>query len=126
MGYRILADAVLILHLGFVLFALFGGLLVLHWRRTIWLHLPAVLWAAAIEFFGWFCPLTPLENWLRAKGGAPVYQEDFIEHYIVPLLYPEALSRNLQIILGSIVLVINVIVYWRFLSQKSKDHLPNG
>jgi hypothetical protein len=118
MGYCILADAILILHLGFVLFALFGGVLALRWRRIIWLHLPAVIWAAATEFFGWICPLTPLENWLRAKGGATVYQEDFIAHYIVPLLYPEALSRNLQIVLGIIVLIINVPVYWRFFSQK--------
>jgi hypothetical protein len=119
MGYRILADAVLIVHFGFVLFVLFGGLWALRWRRIIWLHLPAVSWAAAIEFFGWICPLTPWENWLRAKGGETVYQEDFIAHYIVSLLYPEALSRNLQIVLGIIVLIINALVYWRFFSQKN-------
>jgi hypothetical protein len=119
MGYRILADAVLIVHFGFVLFVLFGGLCALRWRRIIWLHLPAVSWAAATEFFGWICPLTPWENWLRAKGGETAYQGDFIAHYIVPLLYPEALSRNLQIVLGIIVLIINVLVYWRFFSRKN-------
>ena len=111
MPYRVFADLVIVTDLGFVLFAVFGGLLVLRWKRCAWLHVPAVLWAALIEFAGWVCPLTPLENWLRERGGAIAYRSGFVEHYILPLLYPAVLTRRLQIVLGLIVLGINLGIY---------------
>src|SRR5437867_9898066 len=99
MLYQVFAELVVILHLAFVAFALFGGLLVLWRRRVVWFHLPAVLWAAAVEFGGWICPLTPLENWLRMQGGARGFSSDFIEHYVLPLLYPVGLTREVQVAL---------------------------
>ena len=116
MPYRLLADLVVILHLAFVAFALFGGLLALKWKRIVWLHVPAALWAAAIEFGGWVCPLTPLEIWLRGQGGELGYRSDFIEHYILPLLYPASLTREMQFVLGVVVLAVNIAGYawlWR-------------
>ena len=113
MIYRALADAVLILHLAFILFVVLGGLLVL-WRRwLIWLHLPAVIWGILIEFAGWICPLTPLENWLRAQGGSNGFSGDFINHYLVSLIYTEGLTRELQSLLGALVLAINTAVYFK-------------
>lgn len=109
--YRLLADATVVAHLAFVLFVVGGGLLVLRWPRLAWLHLPAAIWGAFIEFAGWICPLTPLENWLRRRGGEQGYDVSFVEHYLIPVLYPEALSREMQWMLGSLVLVINLTVY---------------
>ena len=109
--FRLLADGVVILHLTFVLFVLFGGLLTLWWPRISWLHLPAAAWGAAVEFGGWVCPLTPLEQWLRLEAGQSAYPSDFIEHYVLPVLYPAMLTREKQIVLGALVLVVNVAVY---------------
>ena len=111
MGFRALADATVVLHLGFVLLVVFGGLIVARWRRVAWVHLPAAAWAAWVEFADWVCPLTPLENWLREQGGGTAYSSSFIEHYLLPILYPESLSRELQWVLGGAVLVINAVVY---------------
>jgi len=114
--YRTLADATVVLHLAFVLFVVFGGLLVARWPAVAWAHVPAALWGAAIEFAGWICPLTPLENWLREQGGQPAYASGFVEHYVVPLLYPAALTPQLQWMLGSLVVIVNLTVYaivWR-------------
>jgi len=122
MLYRILVDIIVVVHLVFVVFAVLGGFLVLRWKRCAWIHLPAVMWAAMIEFFGWVCPLTPLENWLRERSGMMGYQSGFLEHYILPILYPTALTRRLQISLGLIVLAVNVAIYgWvRHRSMKSR------
>jgi len=114
--FRALADLVALTHFAFIVFALFGGLLALRWRRLPWVHLPAVLWGAFVEFFGCLCPLTPLENWLRQAGGSAGYTGGFIERYLMPLIYPDALTRELQMIFGSIVLGLNLVVYfivWR-------------
>jgi len=111
MLFRIMADFVMALHLGFVLFAVLGGFLVLKRRRWVFVHVPAFLWAGLIEFAGWICPLTDLEIWLIEQSGAHGYQGGFIEHYLFPLLYPEELTRNLQIILGVFVLSINILIY---------------
>lgn len=111
MAYRLLADILVIFHLAFVAFALFGGLLVVKWKRLAWVHVPAAIWAALIEFTGMICPLTPLENFLRRKGGASGYGTGFIEHYITPALYPEALNNGLQIALGAIVILVNAAIY---------------
>ncbi|MEA2115794.1 MAG: DUF2784 domain-containing protein [Thermodesulfobacteriota bacterium] len=111
MAYQIAADTVVLLHLVFVLFAVLGSLLVLWRRYLLWLHLPAIIWAAWIEFRGGLCPLTPLENWLRRQGGMAGYQGGFIEHYVEPLLYPPGLTRTTQLILGAAVLIINCGLY---------------
>ena len=109
--YRLAADLVLLLHLGFILVVVFGGLLVLRWRRAAWIHLPVALYGALIELIGWTCPLTPLENRLRRLAGQAGYEGGFIEHYIVPLVYPPDLTEGLQIALGLSVVVFNVLVY---------------
>ena len=101
MIYRLLADAVVLLHLAFVFFVFLGGLLVLRRPRLLWVHLPAVAWGAWVEFTGRVCPLTPLENWLRRRGGGPGYASDFIEHYIEPFLYPPLLSIRMLPLLYS-------------------------
>ncbi|MFQ5780020.1 MAG: DUF2784 domain-containing protein [Nitrospiria bacterium] len=111
MFYRILADLVVLVHLAFVLFAVLGGFLVLRGRRWAWLHIPALLWAAWIEFGGWVCPLTPLENWLRESGGTAGYRGDFIERYLLPILYPAILTRRLQVALGLFLIGINAGIY---------------
>jgi hypothetical protein len=115
MLYRFLADLVVITHFAFVAFVLGGGLLILWWRRIVWIHVPAALWGAVIEFSGWVCPLTPLENWLREKAGEIGYHSGFIEHYLIPVLYPAALTQRLQIFLGLVVLCVNLGIYsWVF------------
>jgi hypothetical protein len=110
-----LADAVVVVHFAFVLFVLFGGLLVLRWRWVRWLLLPAAAWGAMIVFAGWTCPLTPLEKWLRREGNLGGYEGGFVEHYILPVLYPQALTRNVQLVLGLIVVLLNLFIYWRVL-----------
>ena len=116
MLYQLLADAVVLLHAAFVGFVVCGGVLVL-WRRWMaCVHLPAVVWGVFIEFSGRICPLTPLENRLRALAGSAVYEGDFIERYVMPVLYPPELSRHVQIALGLFAVAINVAVYfyaWR-------------
>ena len=111
MSYQGLADLVLVLHATFIVFVLFGGLLTFRWRRAPAVHLPAAAWGAAVEFFGLVCPLTPLEIMFRRADGGTGYSESFIERYLVPLLYPAELGRSLQLILGAVVLVVNVVVY---------------
>ncbi len=117
MTFRVLADLTVVVHFGFVLFVVFGGLLVVRWRRLAWLHVPAVCWGAWTEFAGVVCPLTPLENWLRAQGGESAYTSTFIEHYIVPVLYPSSLTRGVQMILGAIVIVLNAAAYTMILRR---------
>src|SRR5262245_3905911 len=111
MGFRVLADATVVLHLAFVLFVVLGGLIVARWRRVAWVHLPAAGWGAWIEFAGWVCPLTPLENWLREQGGGAAYTSGFVEHYLIPILYPEWLFPQLQWALGGFVVLINAVMY---------------
>ncbi len=111
MTFRILADAILVLHLAFIAFVILGGLAVLRWPRLAWLHLPAVLWAAGITFAGGYCPLTPLENRLRVAGGEAGYEGSFIEQYLTALIYPDGLTRGIQITLGCFVVAVNLAVY---------------
>lgn len=117
MIYRVLADLVLVLHLAFVLFVVLGGLLVLRWPWVAFLHIPAAVWGVLIEYSGWVCPLTPLENSLRVRGGEAGYTGGFIEHYIQPVLYPAGLTRGTQIILGSLALLVNLAAYGIALSH---------
>jgi hypothetical protein len=107
----LLADLIVLVHLAFVGFVALGSLLVLRWPRLAWAHVPAAAWGAAIEFTGWICPLTPLENELRARGGAEPYAGDFVARYLLPVLYPEGLTRAAQLWLGALVVVVNVAVY---------------
>ena len=116
--YQLLTDLIVLVHVAFVIFAVFGGFLALRWNCFVWIHLPAVIWAATVELFGWVCPLTPVENWLRRRGGQTGYPSDFIAHYILPLLYPEGLTREVQIALGVFVLVINLSIYGWILRRK--------
>jgi hypothetical protein len=107
---RALADLVVIVHLTFIAFVALGGLLALRWRWVPWLHLPAVGWAALLEFLGLTCPLTPLESWLRRLGGATGYLSGFVERYVLPIVYPTALTREWQVALG-VLCAINGTVY---------------
>jgi hypothetical protein len=121
MIHRVLADAVVGLHFAFVLFVPLGGLLALKWTRLAWIHVPAAVWGVMIEFLGWTCPLTPLENTLRAKAGEYAYSGGFIDHYVLPVLYPAGLTRGSQIALGVGALVVNLLVYWRVLRGRRPD-----
>lgn len=111
MAYRAAADAILVSHLAFVLFVVFGALLLLRWPLLAWLQIPAVVWAAFIEFSGTICPLTPLEVALRQRAGQAGYGGGFIDHYLVSLLYPEGLTQNTQTMLGAAVVAINTAIY---------------
>lgn len=115
------ADLVASLHFAFVVFVLLGGLLVVRWPRWAWLHLPAVAWGVSIELMGWLCPLTPLENRLRNEAGLAGYEGGFVEHYLLPVLYPESLTRSVQIVLGLLVLLINVGLYGSMLRKRGRD-----
>jgi hypothetical protein len=109
--YGILAGAIIVAHLLFIAFVVLGGLLVLRWPHLAFLHLPAALWGAVIEFTGWICPLTPLENHLRRQAGRSLYSGGFIEQYIIPVIYPENLTAATQYILGGLVIAVNLIIY---------------
>jgi hypothetical protein len=111
MLYQILADFVVIIHFLFIIFVAAGSLLVLRWRGFAWINIPAAIWGALTEFMGWICPLTPLENFLREKGQLATYTTGFIEHYILPIIYPEGLTRKCQILLGMVIITINIIIY---------------
>jgi len=114
--YRFLADAIVVVHFLFILFVIAGGMLVLRRPRLAILHLPAVIWGATVELCGWGCPLTPLENYFRRLSGDYGYSVDFVEHYLIPLIYPENLTVEIQYILGGAVIVVNLIFYfiiWR-------------
>lgn len=125
MPYRLLADAVLVLHLAFVGFVVAGGLAVLRWPRLAWLHLPALAWGAWVVLSGEVCPLTPLENALRQAAGGGAYRDSFIEHYLIALIYPPAvqgpMGRGLQVGLGVALIAFNAFVYavaWRRWRQR--------
>ena len=126
MLYRILADLVLLAHLGVILFILLGGLLALRWKRVAFIHLPAAVWGILVEWAGWICPLTPLENYFRRAGGVVGYSGSFVDRYLMPLVYPAQLSREVQLLLGCLVLAVNAGVYllvWRSRAQKTgKSH----
>lgn len=112
----LLANTLVLLHLAFIVFVVGGGLLVAWEKRLAWLHLPAAIWGALVEFMGWICPLTPLENRFRTLAGESGYEGGFIEHYLLPLIYPETLTAATQYVLGGLVLAINFLIYfwlWR-------------
>jgi hypothetical protein len=121
MVYLVLANLVVIAHLAFVLFVLLGALCLMWRPRLVWVHLPAAVWGTLIEFGGWGCPLTPLENWLREKGGAERYETGFIARYILPILYPGPMTRDLQIALGFLVLLLNLVIYGWLLKRARRS-----
>jgi hypothetical protein len=108
-------------HFAFVLFVVLGGVLALRWRRVIWVHLPCAVWGALIELTGSLCPLTPLENSLRRAAGGAGYSGGFIERYLIPTLYPEGLTRPVQIALGVAVIVFNVTLYSWIVRRKKLE-----
>lgn len=110
--YGILAGVIIVAHFLFIAFVAAGGLLVLRWPRLAWVHLPAVVWGVVVELTGWICPLTPLENYLRRLGGSSSYSGDFIEQYLIPVIYPANLTAATQYILGGLVIVVNLILYF--------------
>ncbi|SQF97535.1 Protein of Uncharacterised function (DUF2784) [Paucimonas lemoignei] len=111
MFYRLAADSVVVIHLLFIVFVLCGGLLVLRWRWVMLLHVPAMTWGAVVEFFHLYCPLTPLENALRAKAGGQGYDSGFVEHYLIPIIYPAGLTPQIQLWLGAVVVLSNLLIY---------------
>jgi hypothetical protein len=121
MPYGIFADIVVLLHLGFVVFVVSGAVLTIRRRWILGLHIPAVLWAVWIEISGRICPLTPLENWLQLKAGRVGYRGDFVENYILPVLYPATLTRTIQILLGTVVILINAIIYGYVFLKKLRN-----
>lgn len=113
MSDRIIADFLVIVHLAFIYFVLFGGILVMRWQWVSVFHLPAVAWGALIEFQGWICPLTPLELHYRLLAGQSGYTDGFIEHYLIPIIYPSGLTRPIQIAISLFVITINLTIYGR-------------
>lgn len=107
----VLADAVLVLHLGFIAFAVAGALLALRWPRVVWIHLPAVAWAVVMELQGWVCPLTPLEDRLREAAGQAPSGGSFVERTLLPVIYPPGLEASDQKILAAGVLAANAALY---------------
>ena len=126
MLYRLAADLLVVVHALFVVFVVTGALLVLRWPRLAWLHLPAAIWGALIEFAGWVCPLTPLEKWFRVRAGEAAYEGGFIEHYLLPILYPPGLTRGTQIVLGLLVVAINLAVYGYLLRRRLRAAAPSS
>lgn len=130
MLHRLAADGIALIHFAFVLFVCLGALLVLRWRPLMWLQIPAALWGIWIEFSGGACPLTPVENSLRLRGGQAGYSGGFVEHYLTAVLYPAGLSRPVQFILGTVVVLLNLVIYWyvfrgrgpAFASSSAEEH----
>jgi Protein of Unknown function (DUF2784) len=109
--YGILAGVIIVAHFLFIAFVAAGGLLVLRWPSLAWVHLPAVVWGVVVELTGWICPLTPLENYLRQLAGKSSYSGDFIEQYLIPVIYPANLTAATQYILGGLVIAVNLVIY---------------
>ena len=112
MPYKFLADLILMIHFSFILFVVFGGFIVLKWKKLIYFHIPAALWGAVIEITGWVCPLTPLEIALRVRAGTGFYTGGFIDHYLTPIVYPHGLTREIQYYLAAGVIIINAFAYY--------------
>lgn len=113
MLFKLAANALALFHLTFILFVLFGSFLVLKWPRLAWIHVPAAVWGSLIEFARWYCPLTRWENLMLRRAGEAGYSGGFLAHYIFAAIYPQGLTRGLEIAIGLFVLVVNVSVYVR-------------
>ena len=117
MVYRVLANCVLLFHLLFIVFVFVGAFLVLKRRWVMWLHIPVALWGGFVEVSGWYCPLPPLENWFLRLGGQAGYNQGFVERYLLGAIYPDGLTRTAQIFLGTLVVLINGVVYGYIIAQ---------
>jgi hypothetical protein len=122
--YRLLANAVVVVHALFILFVVFGGFLAWRWRWVAAIHVPCAVWVVLLEFRGWICPLTPLENALRTRAGQAGYSGGFVEHYLLPAIYPSGLTPRVQMALGMFVLVVNVLVYAVLLRRLTRGGGP--
>lgn len=121
--YNLLANTVIAVHFLFIVFVVCGGLFVICWPRMAFVHLPAIAWGAAVEIFGWICPLTPLENYLRQLADGGSYSGDFIAQYLLPIIYPENMTATMQQILGGLVITINIIFYALAIRRRSRLHV---
>jgi hypothetical protein len=127
MWFRLAADLLVLAHLAFILFVCLGGLLAIRRPRWAWLHVPAAAWGVLVEFSGWVCPLTPLEGWLRGLAGEIGYRGGFVEHYLIPLIYPPGLTASAQWALGGFVAAVNAMLYaiaWRRWRRRSGGVAP--
>jgi hypothetical protein len=115
------ADAVLVLHVAFIAFVVAGGLLVLRRPRLAWLHVPCVVWGCLVEMAGWICPLTPLEVRLRLAAGEQGYSGGFVERYVEPIVYPQGLTRGMQVAAGAAVALANAAVYARLAARRRRS-----
>jgi uncharacterized protein DUF2784 len=122
--YRLLANAVVVLHALFIVFVVGGGVLAWRWRWVAAIHIPCAVWGVLIEYRGWICPLTPLENSLRARAGQEGYSGGFVEHYLVPAIYPSGLTPRVQMMLGTFVLVSNALAYALLLRRLTRGGSP--
>ena len=118
MIYSFLADLLVVFHLVFILYVIAGALLIFKWPKTLWLHLPSCFWGITVELTGWICPLTPLEIQLRILAGEEGYTGSFIEQYLIPIIYPSGLTREVQMLLGGTVLIVNLSLYTLILIKR--------
>src|SRR5262249_33126911 len=123
---QVLADAVLVLHFLFIGFVFVGAFLVLRWPRLAWIHLPAAVWGAVVELTGWICPLTPLENHFLERAGHASYSGDFVEHYLVKVIYPDGLTEKGQLALGLLVVGVNVSLYAVVIMRRRRAGRPDN
>lgn len=124
---KTLADGLVLAHLGFVVFVVFGALAVVRWPRLAWVHVPAVVWAILVEVHAWICPLTPWEQALRERAGSGTYRGGFVDHYVMPVLYPQGLTSDTQLLLGVALMVLNALAYawlWRRRARRARSPLP--
>jgi hypothetical protein len=119
---RLAADLFVVVHLLFIFFVVLGGFLAWRWRWLPWIHVPAALWGMLIELANWGCPLTPLEDSLRRQAGQAGFEGGFIEHYLLPIVYPGPLTRTVQVALGVLVLLLNAVAYARYFRTRSTSH----
>lgn len=123
MLYLFIPDIIVLLHFGFILYVIFGGLLLFKWPKSVWFHIPALIWGSVVEIFNITCPLTILENLFRYQAGTETYEVDFIGKYILPILYPDALTREIQLILGLTVIVGNIMLYLVIFRKKGLNRM---
>ena len=126
MIYSFLADLLVLFHLVFILYVIAGALLIFKWPKTLWLHLPSCFWGMTVEFTGWICPLTPWEIGLRRLAGEEGYTGSFIEHYLIPIIYPSGLTREVQMVLGGTVLIVNLSLYTLILIKRRNRKTPEN
>ena len=126
MIYSFLADLLVVFHQVFILYVIAGALLFIKWAKTLWLHLPSCFWGMTVEYTGWICPLTPWEIQLRRLAGEEGYTGSFIEHYLIPIIYPIGLTREVQMLLGGTVLIVNLSLYTLILIKRRKRKTPEN